>query len=150
MNTSQQFNITEGENGRLLVELQGKFDEPDARAFENELKQTLEGKSQSSTEVLFDLRKMSQCTILARAVLVRVQGYLAEKARRTAYLDDRPRFRGLALWIVHVSEDGNAKAVSIPTAAERWFRSSADRHIELRELTRSSIELARRGRAGDK
>jgi hypothetical protein len=47
--------------------------------------------------------------------------------RRTAWVDERARFRGIALWIMHLAGDANGKAVSTMTQAEEWLRSNESR-----------------------
>lgn len=112
---------------QLRVELFGMLDEPSAVLLEGALSREVSKFASGSFSVLFVLAGMSDCTMQARMVLARIQGVLAKKARRTVYLDDRPRFRGMALWVMHLAGDGNAKAVSSPEQARQWLAGTVDR-----------------------
>jgi len=73
---------------------------------------------------------VNDCLEEARAELVKLQQLVATKARRTAWVDDRARFRGVALWVMHLADDPHAKAVATTEQAARWLASS-----ELREAS---------------
>lgn len=47
--------------------------------------------------------------------------------RRTAWVDERARFRGIALWVMHLAGDSNGKAVNTMAQAEEWLRSTEAR-----------------------
>ncbi|MFO0600820.1 MAG: hypothetical protein U0228_36255 [Myxococcaceae bacterium] len=46
---------------------------------------------------------------------------------RTAWVDERARFRGVALWVMHLAGDLNGKAVATMQQAEAWLSSSESR-----------------------
>lgn len=71
---------------------------------------------------------VNDCLEEARAELVKLQRLVADKVQRTAWVDDRARFRGVALWVMHLANDPNAKAVATADQAAKWLASS-----ELRE-----------------
>lgn len=71
---------------------------------------------------------VNDCLEEARAELVRLQQAVAARVRRTAWVDDRARFRGVALWVMHLAGDPNAKAVANADQAAKWLASN-----ELRE-----------------
>lgn len=71
---------------------------------------------------------VNDCLEEARAELVKLQQLVAGKVRRTAWVDDRARFRGVALWVMHLANDPNAKAVATAEQAAKWLAST-----ELRE-----------------
>ena len=71
---------------------------------------------------------VNDCLEEARAELVRLQQAVAARVRRTAWVDDRARFRGVALWVMHLANDPNAKAVANADQAAKWLAST-----ELRE-----------------
>jgi hypothetical protein len=135
------FTIASHPSGRLDITLLGAFDEPDALELERQLTQDRGG---ARSSVFFDLRQLESCTILARSVLARIQkDVVAPSARRTAYVADRSLFRGLALWITHVSEDENAKTVATDEQAQEWLSSSASRVADLQERMGRSVERAK-------
>lgn len=92
-------------------------------------------------DVVFDLCQLEQSSVFARSTLVRVQQALKAKARRTAYVADRARFRGLALWVINLSEDPNAKAVMNHALADEWIGAQSGRLDEVK--TRTAAALAR-------
>ena len=112
----------------LRVELFGLLDEAGAVGLEKALQAALADVKPRSLSALVIMEGLSDCAEAARAVLVRVQRQLGQAARRTAWVDNRSRFRGMALWVMHLAEDQNAKAVATVELADRWLASS-----ELRE-----------------
>jgi len=112
---------------RIRVDLYGSLDESTARELEQELIKTSEPLPPRSFEVMISLMGATHCALEARPVLARMQKELAHRARRTAYIDERPFMRGMALWVMHLAGDGNAKAVSTQEQAESWLQGSADR-----------------------
>ncbi|MEZ4453047.1 MAG: hypothetical protein R3B09_26540 [Nannocystaceae bacterium] len=62
-----------------------------------------------------------------RAFLLELQRTVRGHQGRTVYVADRPRLRGLALWVVHMSEDPQAKIVSNMPAALEWLRITDER-----------------------
>jgi hypothetical protein len=142
------FDLAEGPDGLLLVRLSGDFDEQTALHLEDTMRAALVGKP-GQRNVLFDLCNLTSCSIMARSVLTRIQTELvAPWAKRTAYVADRALFRGLALWVLHVSADDNAHAVVDRAAAERWFREDkgrlADAQNRLASFTRAARARVRR------
>lgn len=111
----------------VLIELAGSLDEQLAATVEQEVLRTVETLPTGQYSVIFQTGKLSDCSMGARPVLVRLQQALSNRARRTAYLDDRPRFRGLALWVVHVAEDRNAKAVATLEQLRQWLDATVGR-----------------------
>ncbi len=109
------------------VELAGSLDERLAADVEREVLRVVTPLPPGEFAVIFQTGKLSDCSMGARPVLVRLQQALSNRVRRTAYLDDRPRFRGLALWVVHVAEDRNAKAVATPEQLRLWLDSAVGR-----------------------
>lgn len=112
----------------LRVELFGQLDQAGAAGLEQRLQAALAGVRPRSLTALVILEGLSDCAESARPVLVRVQRQLGQAARRTAWVDNRAHFRGMALWVMHLAEDQNAKAVATLALADRWLASS-----ELRE-----------------
>lgn len=127
------------ENGsaRLVVRLGGEFDDVMAEQLEKALGEILEKRS-GAFHTLVDLCGLEECSVFARTVLVRIQRALAAKSQRTAYLANQSRFRGLGLWICHLAEDPNARAVVTEEAAEAWFQGTQARD-PLDRLTRKRL-----------
>jgi hypothetical protein len=141
---SAQFRITGPFSGRLVVRMSGVLDEADAEAMSAALqKQVRELKE--DLVVLIDLTDLADCTIMARAALIRLQTFLARRVRRTAYLANTSRFRGLALFIVQQAKDENAKPVPTVEAAGEWLgRSNTKGRLEeIKERTWGALRLAR-------
>lgn len=80
------------------------------------------------TGCIINTMGVNDCLEEARAELVRLQQAVAARVRRTAWVDDRARFRGVALWVMHLAGDPNAKAVANADQAAKWLAST-----ELRE-----------------
>ena len=112
-------------NEGLRIELFGQLDEKAAKALDAEL-----GKLETPTDtrgVVFVTSGLSECVEAARLVLVELQKRLARRKARTAYVDERARFRGMALWVMHLAQDPNAKAVSSLDQAMRWLNGGDER-----------------------
>lgn len=106
--------------GHLWVRLLGTLDEADAARIATEVRAKA-AELPKSAGIAFDLRKMDGCRLLARAELRGLQEHLAAAGRRTAWLSDRPRFRGLALLICHNSKDPQAGVFPTEKQAVEWF-----------------------------
>lgn len=133
------FSIKQLTPTELRVELFGPLDERGAAGLEKELETALTKLQPKAFTVVINSMGMTDCAMNAREALVRIQTRLAKLAARTAWLDDRPRFRGLALWVMHLAEDGNAKALSTMEQVRAWLMSSVDRvqDAQLRAEARS-------------
>lgn len=111
----------------MVIRLTGAYDQPAAERLEGAVTGALAGRAHASLLVTVDLRGLTDFHVFARTVLVRIQREISGHAKRTAYIADRPRFRGLALWVAHLAEDGNARAVVSNEQLEEWFASSEER-----------------------
>jgi hypothetical protein len=109
------------------VELFGHLDEKGAHALDAEFDKHLSA-AEPGLGVIFVMMGLSDCAEAARPVLVKLQKRVAKTQRRTAYVDDRARFRGMALWVMHLAQDPNAKAVSSVVNAMKWIQGAADRN----------------------
>lgn len=127
---------------RLEIELSGRIDEAEAERFLAELRDEL-GSFKSRPLVVIDLERLVDSTILARAKLVEAQVLLGERAKRTAWISKRPRFRGLALLVCHGSEDPNAKVLPTRAQAEQWLASSFDRVKDIGPRVESRLDEIR-------
>jgi hypothetical protein len=113
--------ISEG----VRIELFGQLDEKAAKALDAEM-----GRLETPSDVrgvVFVTSGLSECVEAARLVLVELQKRLARRKARTAYVDERARFRGMALWVMHLAQDPNAKAVSSLDQAMRWLNAGEER-----------------------
>jgi len=120
---------------RVRIELYGSIDEPAAKELEAEVLKVVEPLAPRSFEVMISLAGAINCALNARPVMARIQQAFAQRARRTAYVDERPFMRGMALWVMHQVGDANAKAVSTLDQAEQWLRGSDHREEAARLRT---------------
>ncbi len=112
--------ICRNEPKRLHIEVSGALGIGLARALESCIDEHLP-EAENSPDVLIDLRGVTSYDADGRGVLATVHERLMPRIRRCAYLTDRPRLRGMALYI---SRRGGAdKARPLPTVerAEQWL-----------------------------
>ncbi len=122
--------------GRLSVQWKGLLD---VDAVSRELAALKTALADTSVkQVLVDTSQVTLCPEAARAHLVAVQKELSARGRRTAWLDARAAFRGMALWVMHLAQDPNGKAVSTAQQAEAWLGSN-----EAREAVASKMLVAK-------
>ncbi len=113
-------------DGHVAIRIGGSMDIGHIRALFNEIRETFAGEPSPET-VLFDLTEVERCEIAARQEMVAIQRFIATQGSRTAYLASRPRIRGITLWIVHISQDGNARPIVTLDEAEDWLGQEIDR-----------------------
>jgi len=128
---------------RLTVSLLGEVDEEAIAALDRELRSQLARAASKSYEILFDLGGVRRCSAGARSAIAKLQEYIREIARRTAYVANRPAFRGLALWVCHIARDGNARTFPSLVEANIWLASAEDREDSLRDRAVTWIERVR-------
>lgn len=121
MSANFRVKLTETE---LRIELFGNFDPKSAVELLAAVQAQL---SHPITTCLLSTMGLLDCAESARLELVKLQRLLGGKGARTAWVDDRARFRGVALWVMHLAKDGNAKAVANPDAARRWLLATESR-----------------------
>ncbi|MEZ4384451.1 MAG: hypothetical protein R3A79_24190 [Nannocystaceae bacterium] len=124
---SDAWTLTEGEGGRLSVNLRGELDEPAAQRLSQALRDMTAAATPGAYDVVFDLNGLRRCSVEARGVLAELQRYLGGCTRRTAYVTNRPIFRGLALWVCHTAPDSNARTFPSLGHAKSWMNSSESR-----------------------
>lgn len=93
-------------------------------------------------ELLVDLTELDGFDGEARLELQALQRALAAQEVRTAFVADRPRIRGLALWLAHTSNDPLARPFHHRQQAEAWLASREGRVQSITEY----LERARTGR----
>jgi hypothetical protein len=106
---------------RFEIRLTGELDEAAMLQVETELGIRLAHAPMRQLHVIFDLRCVDDYSLQARDVFVRIQKFVASRARRTAYVADRPNLRALALWAVRISKDSSAQVVVSMPDAEAWL-----------------------------
>jgi hypothetical protein len=89
--------------------------------------QMLARPSTKTLPVVFDLLDADDFEVKVRAVFTDLQKHLATNRSRSAYVSDRPVFRGLATRIVHDADDPGARAVSTHAEAQKWLASQESR-----------------------
>jgi len=100
--------------------------------------------------VLFDLRGVERCAVPTRHVLLELQRQLAERQCRTAYVSNRPRIRGIILWVIHQADDECAKVLGTLEPAERWIQNEGEERTPqvASTVTRLLDRLTGRGATG--
>lgn len=68
-----------------------------------------------------DLRQAMACTMPARTALVRLDRALVQRTRRRAWIASSARWRGIALWVLHVAEDEHGRTVVDDEGAHLWL-----------------------------
>lgn len=129
-------------DGTITVSLRGDLDEGQAQGLETALRERLSGTSPGVFAAVFDLDALRRCSVEGRAVLAELQRYLGGVIRRTAYVTNRPLFRGVALWICHSAPDGNARTFPNLAMAEAWLGSSENRGDVLMRGASSWVDRA--------
>jgi hypothetical protein len=128
--------------GRLVVAPEGNLDEALARRLHDALTGELD--RQPSTEVLVDLRNVGDYQPAAREILLETQRVLLRRHCRSAWLAERARLRGLALWLMHAAEDPLSRAVLTPEQAELWLSGSSRRIDDARARTQEALRSVER------
>ena len=138
--------LRETDDGLLRVSLRGDLDEASAESLEQTLRDCLAEETPGSKVLLVDLKELRRCSVGARGVLAKLQRHVGGLVRRTAWVGDRPIFRGIALWVCHCAPDSNARTFSSIADAKGWLASSYNREDLLRESAREWVGRLR-GRA---
>lgn len=118
---------------RLQVRLSGDIDENVVRQLIEDLLPQLQPLGEQG-EILFDLCGLRTCPTSARSQLIELQRAVAKVGARTAFIANRPRFRGIALFVAHKSGDPNARAFHRRSQAQGWLRSDEGRAQALASL----------------
>ncbi|MEZ4450939.1 MAG: STAS domain-containing protein [Nannocystaceae bacterium] len=124
--SSAPWSFQESDN-TITVALGGDFDEAVARSLDAALRERMTRTTPGTYSVVFDLNGLRRCSVEGRAILAELQRHLGGIARRTAYVTNRPLFRGVALWICHSAPDANARTFPSTGHANAWLESSDNR-----------------------
>ena len=109
---------------RLHVKLSGVLDK---ETVAREAAAVTKALTSEVKQVLIETSLVTACPESARPTLVDLQRSLCSGGRRTAWLDERAVFRGMALWVMHLASDPVGKAVATLPQAEAWLASSEQR-----------------------
>ena len=131
---------------RLRVRLRGNLSEDTVDRLSADLLPRLQAIG-TGGEVIIDLQQLSSCSTTARMRLVECQRHIATHAARTAFVANRPRFRGIGLWVAHISDDPNARAFHTTTQAQAWLRSTEGRVQSIASYLTRALKVKPQGRA---
>lgn len=109
--------------GQLRVELFGKLNAQSVR----EVTTSVSAELKDATEIIFVTIGVTDCAEDARPELVKLQQLVAAQKKRSAWVDDRSQFRGIALWVMHLANDQAAKATATMEQALKWLSSTETR-----------------------
>jgi len=137
-----QWSLSGPENGHVTLKFWGVLDEVDVALVERSVFSALGGLPQGDAVGLIDFNELSTVSVQARASLVELQVALGKQLRRTAYVSDRPVFRGVALWIMQRAPDAQARVFHCRDKAEAWLWEIEDvnRHEQQVKNTRLAWE----------
>jgi anti-anti-sigma regulatory factor len=125
---------------RVVISWGEKLDEETTSELDRKILAALGEAGQRRAEALFDLRAVRTFDLNCRHLLIAAQKILAQRARRTAYLADRPHVRGLATWLIHHSADGNACVAMSQAQADAWLSSSGERIPSAQQRVTAAID----------
>lgn len=114
------------EHRRLLVRLRGTLEDETVQHLSDELLSRLREIGPGG-ELIIDMDELESCSTDARLRLIELQRGIAGLSVRTAFVADRPRFRGVALYVAHHSDDPYARAFHLEAQADAWLRRSEGR-----------------------
>ncbi len=126
MSGSETASIEHLEASRLLVRLRGAFEADAVQHLSDELLRQLDAIGPGG-ELIIDMNELESCTTEARMRLILLQRGIAKRGVRTAFVADRPRFRGVALFVAHHSDDMYARAFLLRAQADAWLLRSEGR-----------------------
>lgn len=118
--------------GQLRIEWFGVLDQPAIESAMPKVKQELAAAASLASLVITN--GVTDCPEAARKHLVTLQRELSAKGRRSAWIDERARFRGLALWVMHLADDQNCKALASLELARKWVNSNEVREVSARKM----------------
>lgn len=109
--------------GQVVVELFGKLTASAVKAVIAKASAAIA----EAQEVVFLTIGVTDCSEDARPELVALQKLVTQRRRRSAWVDDRSRFRGIALWVMHLADDQLSKAVATMEQGHQWLASTETR-----------------------
>ena len=129
------------EQRRLLVRLRGALEDETVQSLSDDLLPRLREIGPGG-ELIIDMHELESCSTEARLRLIELQRGIAQLSTRTAFVADRPRFRGVALYVAHHSDDTQARAFHFEAQADAWLRRSEGRVESLADY----LERSKRGK----
>jgi len=122
---------------QLDLELIGELEERILLACDADARAQLTAAKPGVVKVLVDLTGVQGYTLEARDGLVVLQRHLGDRACQTAYVADSAAGRGLALWVVHMTEGQVIKCFARRSDAAAWLCGSAGPTTGIRPVTRA-------------
>ena len=113
---------------RLMIRLCGALEDDDVRQLSDDLFPKLR-EIGAGGELIIDMHDLESCTTDARQRLTELQQGIAKLGARTAFVANKPRFRGIGLYVAHRSGDPNVRAFHFLPQAQAWLRSSEGRVV---------------------
>lgn len=105
--------------------------------------------SAQPTTVLVEMSAITAYDPRLRGLLLALQRVISAHRGRAVYVADRPRIRGLALWVIHMAEDKEAKIVGNVAAAVEWLRGSEERVAAAERGTFAALARLSGAQGGD-
>jgi hypothetical protein len=126
MPAAHKFLFTASPPDRLTIEVEGALGDYIAEELTSGAVEALAGQA-GTRLVLIDLRKLTDCTVMARVGLQTLQKILRRRQIRTAWLVASPSFPGLATLVAHTAADAGAGVFQQMPQVEAWFSSNEGR-----------------------
>lgn len=140
----QACSIEPVEKNRLMVRLRGMLEDQHLQVLSDDLLPRVRELG-AKGGLIIDMQELDSCTGAARMRLIELQRSIAELGARTAFVANRPRFRGLSLYVAHLSEDPNARAFHLLSQAHEWLQSHDGRIIGITNYIDRARQSPRRG-----
>jgi hypothetical protein len=122
---------------QLNLELVGELDEPLLRECVAETRAQVIAARPAGVRVLVDLTGVEGYSLEARDALTALQKHLDDKTSQTAYVATSAAGRGLALWVIHMTEAQVIKCFARRADAEAWLGGSAGPSTGVRPVARA-------------
>ena len=116
-----RFKIVRRSTDRLEIELSGELSENTVRACEAEVRAQLSAARESALKAMIDLARRTGYTLEARACAGRIAALRRHQGTQTAFLAVTAASRGLALWVMHMSENQVIKSFADGEDADAWL-----------------------------
>lgn len=127
------------EANRLLVRLRGVLEDHVVDRLSDDLLPRVRELG-AQGELIIDMQELDSCTTEGRLRLIELQRGIAQAGARTAFVADRPRFRGIGLFVAHTSGDPNARSFHFLPQAQAWLSTDEKRLVSIT----SYLDRARR------
>lgn len=125
---------------RVLATARGVLDGPTADLLRARLIAAL---PEAPFDLIIDLRAIVEVQEAGVDGMVRAHEAIAPRARRSAYVVERPRVRALVFKLIHGTQDEHTRPVSTLDMAEKWLREPTPQAFADASLERARSLLAR-------